>query len=704
MEDFLRGDWRYLSGSGEGEDEYSWDQLYASLVFMIALWGIGKLVSFAGAPPLVGQIITGMILGPYLLEFVPKVGAWKMIGELGLMLLVIEAGVEVDLEMLRLIGVRGAIVAVAGSMVPLAIGFFIGDKLMGLDMKGSFVVGASVSPTSMGIALSVLRASKLLNSPTGQLIIAAAVLDDIIALILLSELSALEDPTGWNIVKPILVAFLLLFGFGFVAIYIIPRILNRFVFPRVKPEYEDNLALALLFLLALGLAPAARAAGGSYLLGCFIAGLSFCTSEQVQRVWVSQVKRILTWLLRIFFGCTIAFEIPVSSFANVEVVKHAAMILIALIGKIATFIWARPLTKFNAMVVSTAMSALGEFAFIVVVYAKQEAFVSDDIAASIILTILITIIISPILLRLVIGYFTRKAQRAVDKARNETGEDAKGNPPLYYFVQTRCTGSMGLQDRFLRAIMDSNLEIVDIRSYHPRVNDFDVYIIFEAFLCDHTMRLPASRYRSPNHDEEGAIRQRLRTLYEDVKKALRDPENGNVRVGRWYAGIQSEEDEIGTEAAFGLAEKLLQERNKEFEVSVNRMEQDDDQFGLGGFVHQDMQDIDFLLSNARSSANLSHIRPHGLRRNRPSASTRPPSHRQLSLRVGSRMGSNFGGSRVNSITQSQVESTASIGLLEVYEHDDDDESDSSSDDGSTTQPVRVEILDHVTDIDIDKQI
>mmetsp|Transcript_16213 Transcript_16213/g.31390 ORF Transcript_16213/g.31390 Transcript_16213/m.31390 type:complete len:720 (+) Transcript_16213:549-2708(+) len=593
--------------TGESEDEsFTWLELYSSLAFMISLWVVGKLASLVKAPPLVGQIIIGMILGPNLVDFVPKVGAWKLVGEVGLMLLVIEAGLEVDLEMLRLIGLRGALVAVLGSMVPFALGNLIGSQILGLDMKASFVLGASLSPTSMGISLSVLRASKLLNAPTGQLIIAAAVLDDILALVLLSELGALQDPTPWNFIKPVFSALMLLLGFGVLAIFVIPPILNRLVFPNIRREYEESFALGLLLLVAMGLAPAAHASGGSYLLGCFISGVSFCTSEQVKTAWTTQVKRILAWLLRIFFGCSIAFEVPVRSFASAVVVRNAFLFLIALFGKIATCIWARPLNKFNAMVIAAAMCALGEFAFIVVVNARQQGYIEDDLAASIILTILLCILGAPTCLRLIILYFTRKAEEAVSKARDETSEGAQGSPPLYYFVQTRCSGSVGLQDRVLRAILQPNIEIVDIRSFHPRINDCNVEIIYEAFLCDHGMHLPALRYRVPNPDEEDEIRTRLHQIYELVYNALRDPHHGVVRVGRWYAGIRCEDDnEVAVKAAFDLAGKIMEARHEDYDISVTRNGQSDQEYGLGGFVHRQIHDIDFLGNDDKNNSSSS---------------------------------------------------------------------------------------------------
>ena len=96
--------------------------------------------------------------------------------------------------MLRLIGLRGVGVAVSGSIAPLAIASSLGILVLGLDWKAALAVGCTLAPTSMGIALNVLKKGRVLNTPTGQLIIAAAVLDDVIALVLLAMLTALDDP------------------------------------------------------------------------------------------------------------------------------------------------------------------------------------------------------------------------------------------------------------------------------------------------------------------------------------------------------------------------------------------------------------------------------------------------------------------------------------------------------------------------------
>merc|ERR1719510_934116 len=97
---------------------------------------------------------------------------------------------------------RGFAVGVIGSLLPMGIGFGLATAL-GSEWKAALCIGATLAPTSMGIALNVLRSGKVLNTPTGQLVIAAAVLDDVLALIILSEIQALEEMHWYNFVLPV---------------------------------------------------------------------------------------------------------------------------------------------------------------------------------------------------------------------------------------------------------------------------------------------------------------------------------------------------------------------------------------------------------------------------------------------------------------------------------------------------------------------
>ena len=316
--------------------------IYLVMVFIAAIWIVGRISTKIGLPDLVGQIIVGILLGPEALNILDSSGNEFLIviGEIGLIMLVVEAGLDVDIGMIKLIGPRGLMVAIFGSFVPLLIGFAI-SMLLNEPIQSSIAIGACFAPTSMGIALNVLKKAKILNTPTGQLIIAAAILDDVIALMLLSELKAISDPTVFNVILPIVVSPLLILFIGYLSIRYIPRCI-KYIMNKIPQAYHENSILMLLFLSAFILIPACQYAGSSHLLGAFLAGLMFCTDHTVHHAWNNQIKRILNWMLKIFFACSIGFAIPVGEFANATVIGKAALYCISAIGKIATGMFAKP--------------------------------------------------------------------------------------------------------------------------------------------------------------------------------------------------------------------------------------------------------------------------------------------------------------------------------------------------------------------------
>lgn len=155
--------------------------------------------------------------------------------------------------------------------------------------------------------LTGILSSHYYYSPVGQLIIAAAVIDDMIALIVLSMLETLtvDTITASAIVIPIVSALGFLFLGGYVAIFMLPRIIDRFLLGKIPERYHSKIELALMFGLLLALMPATFYAKASFLMGAFLAGLAFCSSHGLHALFVSQFKRILAWLMRIFFAASI---------------------------------------------------------------------------------------------------------------------------------------------------------------------------------------------------------------------------------------------------------------------------------------------------------------------------------------------------------------------------------------------------------------
>ena len=119
----------------------------------------------------------------------------------------------------------------------------------------------------------------------------------------------------------------------------------------------------------------------------------------MHKAWAKQVKRVLHWLLKIFFAASIGFEVPVRDFGDLAVIGHACILFIAVLGKLATGLWVVPLRKNEVITVGLAMSAWGEFAFITATTARREGLMDAHTFSAVILAVMMSVVLSPTLLR-----------------------------------------------------------------------------------------------------------------------------------------------------------------------------------------------------------------------------------------------------------------------------------------------------------------
>lgn len=462
--------------SPEEAEEDVFVELYRSMVFLLALYMsgdifCGKLIKIV--PPLVGQIGMGIMLGPHGLDWlgIHTTRCWPLLGELGLVLMLCQAGLEMDLEVLQAVGPRGACMALVGSLLPSSIGFLLARFALELPTDAALAVGCSFGPTSAGIALNVLQqCGGILKTPLGQLIVAIAIVDDIIALVVLSQLQALtgtgegDSISATVIVIPIVSALLWLFLGGAIALYVMPRILqtsasveecvmtlscpskkeskgssNNITTDNNEEEYSQStlppsIHLAHIIVLLFALLPATYYSQASHLLGAFLAGLSVCQQPASARIFNHELGKIVAWLMRIFFGASIAFRIPVELFADAQVLGTGFLLSLSLLGKIATgplltpvvlvadddmdnivdmTVTATPVTATrrcydrqhvrDCLVVGFSMAGEAEFAMLVAAFAFTEGLVEEDVYASTVFAILLSTILSPCLLRLTLA-------------------------------------------------------------------------------------------------------------------------------------------------------------------------------------------------------------------------------------------------------------------------------------------------------------
>lgn len=522
-----------------------------------------------------------------------------------LILLVLEAGIDIDVSTLKLIGTRGFIIALAGSILPIAFGIALALAINGTqDVKAAIAAGASFGPTSLGIALNILRAGGILNTPVGQLIISAAVIDDMIALIILSQLESLAgtiDAAG--ILIPIVSAFSFLAIGGYVALFVVPPILKAYVLPRFEESEHGRVEMIVMFAFLLGMMPATYYAKASYLMGSFVAGLAFCTSHELHVTFVRQFKRILQWLMRIFFAASIGFQVPIKDFADGVVIYQGLILTLALLGKLAgkflicrvcfvaavcihsysllmytvgfmvpNFTQSRSFTEFHlrdCLITGFSMAAEGEFAFVIAVFAVDTGLIGEELYASIVLAVLLSTIVPPFALRFTISYYNKRAEQLIEKIANDEmerlhlledegtlAEQIQQKRAVFLCIQTQSLGRWGLMHDLMSTMAKLGLDVIDHRAWreffvsmmssatrHQNISQFCFFFTFsDPRGIDATLVNEVYAKDSILLNETGKAEEYLKEHLAEIEAKIREVvgDEAKVKVQRWYPGVVEE--------------------------------------------------------------------------------------------------------------------------------------------------------------------
>lgn len=281
---------------------------------LLLIFGTAKLFANIcerfGQPGVVGEILAGVLLGPSLLGWVRPDGLLTALAEMGVMFLLFRVGLEVKASDLMRVGKRALIVAVLGVILPFVLGWAV-MMLAGVSRIEAIFVGAALVATSVGITAQVLASKGLLQERASQIILAAAVIDDILGLLVLALVSSMAE-RHINLAA-LATTGLIAGGFTLLVAKYGTRTLQH-VMPRIErrlavEEAQFHLALVLLF----GLALAAVFVGVAAIVGAFLAGMAL--SETVNRR-VHDLAHGITDLLVPFFLVGIGLHLELSAFAS----------------------------------------------------------------------------------------------------------------------------------------------------------------------------------------------------------------------------------------------------------------------------------------------------------------------------------------------------------------------------------------------------
>ncbi len=294
---------------------------------MLIIFGSAKLLAevfeWLSLPAIVGEIVAGTLIGPSVLNWIQPNSVVTALSELGVMFLLFRVGLEVKSSELMRVGATASIVATLGVLAPLGLGYVI-MRLWGYPVTESLFVGAAMVATSVGITAQVLNAKGLLHLVSSKVILAAAVIDDVLGLIVLAIVSSLAKG-GINIVE---IATISLLAIGFTVLI---ATLGTSTAKRIVPvagerlkssEAQFNIALVVLF----GLSVLAVFAGVAAIIGAFLAGMALAETVSHR---VHDMTSGISELLVPFFLAGIGLHLDVSMFRDSQLLLLSVVILLA---------------------------------------------------------------------------------------------------------------------------------------------------------------------------------------------------------------------------------------------------------------------------------------------------------------------------------------------------------------------------------------
>jgi Kef-type K+ transport system membrane component KefB len=347
-------------------------------------------------PGLVGEILAGVIIGPSLLGLVHPSPILQDLSELGVLFLLFRVGLEVKSSELLKVGGTAFIVAAVGVIVPLIMGWGI-LRAWGYGHVESIFVGAALVATSVGITAQVLSAKGKLHEKSSQIILAAAVIDDVLGLIVLAVVSSVAKgqfrPADLVITAVLPIVFMIVLAKW--GSHTVRRAVPALEAKLQSSEAQFHLSIVLLFVLSV----MAMYTGVAAIVGAFLAGMSL--GESVGRR-VHTLVHGTTELLVPFFLVGIGLKIDVSVFKDGSTVLLTSVILAAAVASklVGCGSGAIGLGWRDAMKIGFGMVPRGEVGMVVAQLGLAMGALSQTIYGVVVFTALATTVVAPPLLNL----------------------------------------------------------------------------------------------------------------------------------------------------------------------------------------------------------------------------------------------------------------------------------------------------------------
>lgn len=386
---------------------------------------LGELFERVKQPAVIGEILAGVVLGPFVFGLINPLHAdtfhvYEVFAEVGVIILLFSIGLHIKVDDILKVGKTSSVVAILGVILPFFFGYLFTLTSEHTTVEAMFI-GAAMVATSVGITARVFADLGILDSSVAKVILGAAVIDDILGLLVL----AVVVGVGKGAISYVSMALLTLEAAGFI---IFLTIIGKGLIPRLGPFFgyfkTKNAPFALALLLCLGLSAVASYIHLAAIVGAFMAGMVLAELN-VEFRFSSKFESLYDFLVPFFF-VVMGTQVDLSVFTRFNLVSAAMVLTVfAILGKLlGCGLGAMSLGWKEASVVGVAMVPRGEVGMIVASIGLGMGVISTDLYSIVIFMVIATTLLTPpVLAGLISRKFVRPREERIERSLDEPPVD-----------------------------------------------------------------------------------------------------------------------------------------------------------------------------------------------------------------------------------------------------------------------------------------
>lgn len=382
----------------------TYEFLLVIAIILLSTKLFGLLSERVHMPQVVGALLAGILLGPSVLGLVSETDFLMKSAEIGVVLLMFSAGLETDLDELKKTGAASLVIALIGVLVPLAGGaavytLFFRDMADPNSFLKAIFIGVVLTATSVSITVETLRELGRLKGKVGTAILGAAVIDDVLGIVVLTVCTGFTDAT----VRPLAVFGRILLFFVFLAVV---AVIMHYLFVRMEGAWDHHrrlpiYAIAFCFILSF---IAEHYFGIADITGAYFAGLILCNILGLREYVTRKVSVMSYMLFSPLFFASIGIKTTLSGMTVQIALFSAVLLAVAVLSKVAGCGVGARVCGFNrheALCVGVGMISRGEVALIVAQKGAAAGLIDTHLFPAIVIVVIVTTLITPILLKAV---------------------------------------------------------------------------------------------------------------------------------------------------------------------------------------------------------------------------------------------------------------------------------------------------------------